>query len=61
MWMMEKQYGADLEQMSPAINRKSTEVGGSYTGTLIDPATEALVLPPDIGGSFKLKDIRNVN
>jgi len=58
MWMREK-IGMSLEQTTPLINRKMADVGGSHEGIVIDPKTEALMLPPDSPGPLKLRDIRN--
>ena len=60
MWNRER-LGADPEQMVPSISRKKTAVGGAYEDVIIDPQTEALVLPPQTADPMRLKDIRNVN
>lgn len=53
--------GMDLEQTVPNISRKKTEVGGSHESVIIDPRTEALILPPQKATPMALEEVRNIN
>jgi hypothetical protein len=64
MYNMER-MGADPRQLTPAINRKRTSVGGAHEDIVIDPAKEALILPPQtstpmVDTPMGLSNIRNL-
>jgi len=56
IYKMQKR-GLDISKYTPTISRKMTDVGGNYEGHIIDPAKEALILPPQTANSAKLGTI----
>lgn len=56
-----ERMGLDVSKYIPTLNRKKTTIGGPYEDTIIDPATESLLMPPTTATGKDVGDIRNAS